>query len=271
MGALRSFSYGGGVQSTACLVLAARGEIDFPLFIFAHVGEAAENPATLSYVEDVARPYAEANGIELVVVRKRRRGGEPDDLLDRIRRSTRSLPFPVRMNNGAPGQRSCTAEFKIRPVVRELKRRGASAESPAIVGLGISTDEEIRAREPGKPDPKNPEQIRVYPLLDERRRMSRAECMALIREAGLPMPARSACWFCPYHSLDEWRHLRREQPDKFAEAVALEHTLRDRRAALGRDPVWLTRYARSLDEVVPDQLVLDIPGLDNCESGHCLT
>ena len=30
--ALRFFSYGGGVQSTAALVLAARGEIDFPTF-----------------------------------------------------------------------------------------------------------------------------------------------------------------------------------------------------------------------------------------------
>ncbi len=33
---LRSVSYGGGVQSTALLVLAAQGDIDFPLFLFAN-------------------------------------------------------------------------------------------------------------------------------------------------------------------------------------------------------------------------------------------
>ena len=39
---LRSFSYGGGVQSTAALVLACRREIDFPLFIFANTGDDSE-------------------------------------------------------------------------------------------------------------------------------------------------------------------------------------------------------------------------------------
>jgi hypothetical protein len=42
------FSYGGGVQSTAGLVLAAAGRINFPNFVFANVGEDAEHPATLA-------------------------------------------------------------------------------------------------------------------------------------------------------------------------------------------------------------------------------
>ena len=41
---LRAVSYGGGVQSTALLVLAAERKIDFPLFVFANVGDRAENP-----------------------------------------------------------------------------------------------------------------------------------------------------------------------------------------------------------------------------------
>lgn len=35
---MRLISLGGGVQSTALVVLAARGEIDFPIAIFANVG-----------------------------------------------------------------------------------------------------------------------------------------------------------------------------------------------------------------------------------------
>ncbi|WP_254897837.1 hypothetical protein [Kitasatospora sp. NA04385] len=35
---IRSFSFGGGVQSTAALVLAAQGRIDYRTFLFANVG-----------------------------------------------------------------------------------------------------------------------------------------------------------------------------------------------------------------------------------------
>lgn len=40
-----------------------RGEIDFPLFIFANVGDDSENPATIAYVEGIAKPYAAEHGI----------------------------------------------------------------------------------------------------------------------------------------------------------------------------------------------------------------
>ena len=52
---LRVFSYGGGVQSTAALVLAAQGKIDFPTFLFANVGDDSEHPATLRYVREEMR------------------------------------------------------------------------------------------------------------------------------------------------------------------------------------------------------------------------
>lgn len=42
------FSTGGGVQSTACLVLAAQGKIPYRTFVFANVGDKAESPATLT-------------------------------------------------------------------------------------------------------------------------------------------------------------------------------------------------------------------------------
>lgn len=45
---IRAFSYGGGVQSTAALVLAAQGIIDYPLFLFSNVGDDSEHPGTLS-------------------------------------------------------------------------------------------------------------------------------------------------------------------------------------------------------------------------------
>ncbi|MFF0521516.1 hypothetical protein ACFYTC_22640 [Actinomadura nitritigenes] len=49
------------------------------------------------------------------------------------------------MSNGAPGTRSCTADFKIRVIGRWLKAHGASPETPATIAIGISLDEIHRA------------------------------------------------------------------------------------------------------------------------------
>lgn len=280
MSPVHVFSFGGGVQSTACLVLAARGELPasetsfrWDAFVFANVGEKAEHPGTLQYVNEVAKPFAETNGIELVEARKVRRTGEVADLYNDVMMPSRSINIPVRMTNGAPGQRRCTHDFKIKVVAKELRARGATKNEPGTVGIGISMDELQRARNWGEIDPREPFQIKEYPLL--RLGLRRQDCLDIIKEAGLPQPPRSACWFCPFHSLDEWRRLYREEPDLFQKAVEMESVINARRAELGKDNVWLTRFARPLNEVIHDQLVfgLDDPGTDDapCDSGHCFT
>lgn len=263
---IRAFSYGGGVQSTAALVLAARSVIEFPLFLFANVGEDAENPATLRYVRDVAAPYALAHGIELVQLRRRLRDGTPDSLMARIDRTESSIPIPARMGNGAPGNRTCTDEFKIRVVAKELKRRGATSEQPATVGLGITVDEIHRVHD--ALDARQPAQSRTYPLIDLE--MTRQDCVRVIESAGLPVPPKSSCYFCPFHRMTEWKRLKREEPVLFEKACALEAKLIDRRARLGKDPVWLTRYAIPLAVAVGEGVQLTLDN-DSCEEGWCHT
>lgn len=267
---IRAVSYGGGVQSTALLVLAAQRRIDFPLFLFANVGDDSEHPDTISYVHDVAVPYAAQHGIELLelhrVPTRGQSAGQVETLYGHLMRDgSRSLPIPVRMSNGAPGTRSCTADFKVRVVGRELQRRGATVDQPATVALGISVDEIERAK-PGI-DPRSPYQVRTYPLLDLG--LSRGGCKQVIAAAGLPVPPKSACWFCPFHDREAWRRLKRDEPDLFDRACDLERTLNERRDALGKDHVWLTRHGRPLADTVGDQLVLD--GMDGCDSGWCMT
>lgn len=262
---LRTFSYGGGVQSTAALVLAAQGRIDYPTFLFCNVGDDSEHPATITYVEEVAKPYAAAHGIDLIELRRVKRTGQEETLWGRLTKSdSRSLPIPVRMSNGAPGTRSCTADFKIRLVAKWLREHGATAENPAVTGLGISIDEIERARTDSGFD----YQTLTYPLLDLR--LTRSDCMRIISDAGLPVPGKSACFFCPFHTPERWRVMRREEPALFAKAVELERLLNERRVNLGKDPVWLTRFNGPLDEVLghAGQGVLD---LDGCDQGFCFT
>jgi len=133
-----AFSFGGGVQSTAALVMARRGQIDFRTFLFANVGDDSEHPDTLDYVRNVAMPYAAEHGLELVELGQHtRRDGTTRTLLQHIQLSAKSVVIPARMDNGAPGKRTCTYDFKILVIGRELKRRGASRTNPARVGWGF--------------------------------------------------------------------------------------------------------------------------------------
>jgi hypothetical protein len=277
-GGLRVFSYGGGWQSTAALALAARGRLDYRVFLFANVGDDSEDPATLAYIRQHAAPFAAAAGIELHELSRARRDGSTETLYGRLTRDgSRSLPIPVRMSNGAPGTRSCTADFKIRVIGRWLKAHGASADTPATVGIGISLDEIHRASTRRA----EPYEHITYPLIglpadaDTGLRIRRDGCPAIIRAAGLPVPPKSACWFCPLHQFGRWADLKRQRPALFERACALEDTLNTRRDQLGKARVYLSRYGTPLRQVVPATRVLfdsdSSDGDGGCDSGWCFT
>lgn len=273
MSELRSVSYGGGVQSTALLVLAAQGRIDFSLFLMANVGDDSEHPATLAYVREVAAPYAAAHGIELRELNKRRRDGAIETLYGKLTRpGSRSTSIPYRSKpDGPPMSRSCTAEFKIRVIGKELKRRGASMENRAVVGIGISLDEAHRANRKALPY----ENV-VYPLIgigeETGLRLRRADCADVIASAGLPVPPKSSCWFCPHHKTAAWADMRRREPDLFERAADLEEYLRTRNVADGNGPVFLSRAGIPLRDAIDDGQVALFEGDDgSCDSGWCFT
>lgn len=270
---IRAVSYGGGKQSTALLVLAKRGVIDFPLFLMANVGDDSEDPRTLDYVRSVAMPYADKHGIELRLLDRIKRDGTTETLWGRLmREGSRSLPIPVRMSNGAPGTRSCTADFKIKVIGKELKRLGASAENKATIGIGISLDEIHRAN---ARKVEAHERI-VYPLIgfgeDTGLKMNRLDCERLIESEGLPVPPKSSCFFCPFHRPTAWADLARERPDLYEKSCQLEDTLNARRDTLGKDHVFLTRFGVPLREAIDtEQELLPLVDDGSCDSGWCFT
>lgn len=263
---LNVFSYGGGVQSTAALVLAAQGRIAYTTFLFCNVGDDSENPETLRYVSEIACPYAQDHGLTLLKLQKRRCTGDLDTLYGRLTRpGSSSIGIPIRLANGAPGNRTCTADFKILVVAQWTKRQGATPENPATIGLGISLDEFQRMRK----DSGIAHERLAYPLIDLY--LDRSACVQIIRQAGLPVPPKSSCWFCPFHSIQVWQTMRHQQPDLFAKAVALEHLFNEKRAQQGRDQVWLTNKLKPLEKVTTDLLQAELfEETDACESGYCL-
>ena len=260
----RYFSFGGGVQSTAVLVLAAQGRVQYDAMLFSNVGNDSENLATIAYVENVAKPFAKAHGIELVELQKRRRTGEAVTLLEQLHHSRKSIDIPAYVGAGAPGNRNCTINFKMKVIGKYTKQHGATEADPAVVAIGISMDEIQRMHNKSA----IAWQTLEYPLIDLR--LYRRDCMRLIADAGLPVPPKSSCWFCPFHRRDEWVTMKREQPELFGRAVALEQMLNERSATLGRDEIYLHASLQPLERAVGDQMAFDFSESDMpCDTGYC--
>lgn len=273
---LTTISYGGGVQSTAMLVLAVQGRLGYDVThaLFANVGDDSEHPATLEYVRDVARPWAAAEGgIPVIELRRTRKTGDEFDglyghIMNHDDPTTLREPIPVRGMNGAPLSRSCTRDWKVGTVGKWLKANGASPANPATVCIGISTDEIQRVSNKRAMPYERP----VYPLIDLS--LDRSACQQIIRDAGLPVPPKSSCYFCPFHRPQMWAEMRRDEPELFFKAADLEATLIARRKSLGKDPVYLTRFGVPLTEAV-DEAQDMLPGfgadMDTCDEGYCWT
>jgi hypothetical protein len=51
---------------------------------------------------------------------------------------------------------------------------------------------------------------------------NREHCIEAIKRVGMPMPAKSSCFFCPASTLSDIRELRREEPLLFHRALRIE-------------------------------------------------
>jgi hypothetical protein len=244
-------------------VLAAQGKIDYPVFLFANVGDDSEHPDTLRYVNEVAKPYAAAHGIELYEVHTTRYGERRTLYQETVDPSLRAVPIPIRFDNGAFGMRSCTKNYKAIPIAREIKRLGATLDTPAQLGLGISIDEYQRMN-----TSRIAWQVFEYPLIDLR--LARDGCRQIIERAGLPTPRKSACWFCPYTRVTDWRYMKDRQPDLFQRAVIFERDIQAKQRNNGKPPVFLTGGALPLDAALAgEQAMMEFDDL--CDSGYCMT
>lgn len=270
---LRVISYGGGVQSTALVVLATQGKIGHvDVALFSNVGDDSEHPETLTFVRDIAIPWAKERGLDVLELTPMRKDKPSTIYGEMVDPSTRRDVIPVFGEKGNPLSRICTADYKIGTIHKWLKKHGTSKNDPATVLLGISTDEIERA---GRGTSKNYE-IREYPLLDLG--LNRTDCMKIISDAGLPVPPKSSCFFCPFHSELTWSELRRDHPDLFDKAQYLEDMTQQRKREQGMRQVYLTRKGainqRRLSETISaagDTLFGSEIGADGCDSGFCWT
>lgn len=217
---LRVLSLGAGVQSSTLALMAARNEVR-PMPECAIFADTQSEPSAvyrhLSWLESVL-PFR----VHRVTV-----GSLRDEILGAMRGDNRMdarPPFFTR--GGGMLRRQCTQDFKITPIQRKVRElagipKGSRGPKGIVVEqwLGISFDEIGRMR-----DSHFRWLAHRYPLVDLR--VTRSDCIRWLTEHGYPIPAKSACTFCPYHDNASWRAMRRDDPASFADAVAVDAAIR---------------------------------------------
>lgn len=145
-------------------------------------------------------------------------------------------------------RRQCTREYKLEVITREQRRllgyqpRQRIPIGAAEVLIGISADEASRMREA-----QSQWQINRYPLIyDFKPPMRRIDCIAWLTAHGYPVPPKSACLGCPYHSNAEWRAIK-NNPTEWADVVEVDEAIRDLGGMRGQ--VFLHRSCKPLTQV----------------------
>jgi hypothetical protein len=143
------------------------------------------------------------------------------------------------------------------------KQHGATKDNPAITGIGFSLDEFDRARNDSGFD----YQILEYPLLNFR--ITRMDCINIIKSSNLPVPEKSSCYFCPFHSATEWIRQRNSTPELFQKSVAVEKHIFEKREKLLKDRMYLHPHCKPLEIAVGEQPTLFDEKEIGCTSGYC--
>ncbi len=231
-------AYGLGVNSTAVLVEFARRGIRPDLILFADTG--GEKPETYAYLEVIGPFLATTQFPPVTVVRYQPRTA-PYTTLEQQCLHTGTLP------SIAYGRRSCSIKYKKTPQERFVSRwtpaRVAWSGGRKVVKVIGFDAGEIRRINRGQARKKDPREERQYhywhPLFDWG--WHRQDCIEAIRKAGLPVPMKSACFFCAASKKTEIVWLQQHHPELLDRALALEENAQAKLRSvkgLGRSFRW---------------------------------
>lgn len=184
-------------------------------------------------------------------------GNYYEDILDAIENNTRvaTAPFSTQgLTKAGKLTRQCSNEYKLEPIRKAMReylgyKPRQKMKHHVELRIGITTSEAGRMK-----DSKVGWITNKYPIVDLM--MSRADCRKWLKENwvkkyGHPMPIKSACVFCPYHSNEIWRELKYNSPRDFAKAIKIDEAIRHGLPKVN-DPAYLHRTNIPIKDVNVD-------------------
>lgn len=230
MSELVTLAYGGGVNSKAIAVEYVRRGLPIDLILFADTG--GERKRTYADLEHFSF-WLESKGYPAVIrVQRVNDKGEPITLEGECLKRGQ-LP------SIAYGLKACSQKHKGQPQDKFMNHWQRAQEAwkrgeKVVKLIGYDAGEPHRIKDYG--DEKY--ELR-YPLVEWG--WGRDECVKAIQDAGLPLPGKSACFFCPSTKPHEIRQLMIEEPELLKRALAMEANAKANLTSvkgLGRDWSW---------------------------------
>ena len=234
---LRVISLGAGVQSSTMALMAARGDIG-PMpdcAIFADTGwEPRKVYDWLEWLE-TQLPFP----VYRVVA-----GNLRENAINGVNVTGHNYQEIPWYGDSGMGKRQCTNKYKLEPIAKKQRELLGYAARQRIPGgscevwIGISMDEMQRMK-----DARNKWQINRWPLIEAG--MSRRDCLKWMAERQYPTPPKSSCLGCPFKSNSQWRELRDNDPEGWADACLVDNAIRETR----RRKQYMHRSLKPLSEV----------------------
>lgn len=240
-------NYGGGVQTGALCILVAEGVLPRPdRIVIADTGR--EKPSTWGYIAEVMQPYLSRFGLAVEIA--------PRELayVD-LYAHNGDLLIPAYTLTGKLST-FCSNEWKARVVDRYLRAKTGTTDAMHWIGFSLDEKKRIKSAK-GK----------RFPLIDLM--LTRADCKALYKRAGLAAPSHSSCYMCPNMPNAEWREIRDRYPAAFLDACNLDDAIRAEDIERGGSGLWLHHSLRPLAQAdldAPDRA----PEARQCGLGLCM-
>lgn len=228
-------SFGGGTNSAAMLIgMIERKEPAPDAILFADTG--GEKPHTYEFLNTFSE-FLETNRYPRVMVVKATGKTLEQDCLDR-----KALP------SVAYGFKTCSQRWKIEPQERFCRHMFPDQKITKLIGF--DADEQRRAQY------EDDVYIRRYPLIEWD--WGREECVEAIQRAGLPLPGKSSCFFCPNMRRGEVRGLKLQYPELFKRAIAMEkQAMLTGLVGLGRQ--WAWEFYDKQTDMFDDKCSVEMP------------
>ena len=209
---LTIISYGGGTDSTACiLMMLAKREPPPHAILFADTG--SEKPNTYEYVA-LFSAFIQKYGWPAIQILRRARRDKTWKSLEQDCLDRGYLP------SVAYGFKTCSQKFKVQPqdkwanndpTCKALWKSGGKITK--IIGYNFN---EVKRASFGE----NKKYKNRYPLIEWE--VGKEQAKWIIERVGLPLPGKSACFFCPHAKKPEIIDLANKYPELAQRALALE-------------------------------------------------
>jgi hypothetical protein len=241
----RFLSLGAGVQSSTLALMIAHGELEpVDAAIFADTQwEPRHVYDWLNWLEAEIQRCSHPFPVYRVTQGSLRQ----DTLNKKIGQRVAAIPWHMVMPNGdrAMARRQCTMEYKVQPITRKTREMVGLVPRQRAKGIlcemliGISTDEALRMKPAHEAWKKH-----RWPLIEKS--MSRNDCLRWMERKGYPLPPKSSCIGCPFHSDHEWRLIKAD-PVSWADALEVDQAIRQQPGMKGQQ--FMHRSCVPLDQV----------------------